>query len=343
MRPPKHMFLVIIFIFMLMTLQSDANYAIVHKNILIINSYHHGLSWTDDLTNAEINTIKSGYSGDVKFYVEYMDWKEHPTEETLILFEDLMAYKYEDMNIDLIIASDDAAFEFILEKRGKLFGDIPIVFNGISESSFESLVTIEDNFTGVLEIVDIKTTLEMAQMVNPVLDTFYIIYDETESGRSMGEAAAIEVHRTLSDIEVVKITNLSIEDIISFVSSLESKDSILMTAYYTDVHGMNINFEDMIQKVSESTSAAVFSLYDFALGKGALGGNLLSGKLIGERTAELAIEILNGADADDLELIRTGIHMSAIDYDAALDYNIDFKRLSSVSLQVISDTPSLSL
>jgi diguanylate cyclase (GGDEF)-like protein/PAS domain S-box-containing protein len=314
---------------MLMTLQSDANYAVVHKNILIINSYHHGLSWTDDSTNAEINKIKSGYSGDVKFYVEYMDWKEHPTEETLILFEDLMAYKYEDMNIDLIIASDDAAFEFILEKRGKLFGDIPIVFNGISESSFESLVTIEDNFTGVLEIVDIKTTLEMAQMVNPVLDTFYIIYDETESGRAMGEAAAIEVHRTLADIEVVKITSLSIEDIISFVSSLESKDSILMTAYYTDVHGMNINFEDMIQKVSESTSAAVFSLYDFALGKGALGGNLLSGKLIGERTAELAIEILNGADADDLELIRTGIHMSAIDYDAALDYNIDFKRLSS--------------
>ncbi|MBE0451675.1 MAG: diguanylate cyclase, partial [Clostridia bacterium] len=137
MRPPKHIFLVIIFIFMLMTLQSEANYAVVHKNILIINSYHHGLSWTDDSTNAEINTIKSGYSGDVKIYVEYMDWKEHPTEETLILFEDLMAYKYEDMNIDLIIASDDAAFKFALEKREKLFGDVPIIFNGISESSFD--------------------------------------------------------------------------------------------------------------------------------------------------------------------------------------------------------------
>ncbi len=329
MRPPKHIFLVIIFIFMLITLQSEANYAVVHKNILIINSYHHGLSWTDDSTNAEINKIKSGYSGDVKFYVEYMDWKEHPTEETFILFEDLMAYKYKDMDIDLIIVSDDAAFEFVLEKREKLFGDVPIVFHGISESSFDNLVTSESNLTGVLEIVDIKTTLEMAQMVNPVLDTFYIIYDETESGRAMGEAAAIEVHRTLADVEVVKITNLSIEDIISFVSSLESKDSILMTAYYTDVHGININFEDMIQKVSESTSAAVFSLYDFALGKGALGGNLLSGNLIGERAGELAIEILNGADADSLELVRTGIHMSAIDYTAAIDYNIDFDMLSS--------------
>ena len=329
MRQKKYILLLIIFIIFLMTLQIDASYAITHKKILIINSYHHGLSWTDDSTNAEIDIIKSRYSGDVKFYVEYMDWKEHPTEETRRLFEELLAYKYKDMSIDLIIASDDAAFDFILEKREKLFGDIPIIFHGISESSFENLVTSEDNLTGVLEIVDIKTTLEMAQMVNPVLDTFYIIYDETESGRAMGEAAANEVHKSLDDIEVVKITNLSIADIISFVSTLESKDSILMTAYYTDVHGMNINFEDMIQKVSESTSAAVFSLYDFALGKGALGGNLLSGKLIGERAGELAVEILNGADADDLELVRTGIHINAIDYDAALEYNIDFDKLSS--------------
>lgn len=328
MRRQKYIFLSIIFIFSLVTILTEADYAATQKNILIINSYHHGLSWTDDSTNSEMDTIKLGYPGDVKFYVEYMDWKEHPTEETLILFEDLLAYKYKDMAIDVIIASDDAAFEFILEKREKLFGNVPIIFHGISESSYENLVTDEDNLTGVLEIVDIKTTLEMAQMVNPTLDTFYIIYDETESGHAMGEAAAIDVHRTLEDIEVVKITNLSIADIVSFVASLDSKDSILMTAYYTDVHGININFEDMIQKVSESTSAAVFSLYDFALGKGALGGNLLSGKLIGERAGELAVKILNGADADSLEIIRTGIHLNAIDYAAAIDYNIDFDLLS---------------
>jgi diguanylate cyclase (GGDEF)-like protein/PAS domain S-box-containing protein len=312
-----------------MTILYDANYASTYKNILIINSYHHGLSWTDDSTKAEIETIKTGYSGDVKFFVEYMDWKEHPTDETLILFEEMLTYKYENLSVDLIIASDDAAFEFILKHREKLFGDVPVIFNGISESSFDELVTDEKNLTGVLEIVDIKTTLEMAQIINPDLDTFYIIYDETESGRAMGEAAAVEVHKTLTDIEVIKLSNLSIEEIVSFVASLDNKDSILMTAYYTDVHGKNINFEDMIEKVSASTSAAVFSLYDFALGKGAIGGNLLSAKLIGERSGELAIAILSGADADSLEFVRDGIHINAIDYATAVEYGIDFDLLSS--------------
>ncbi len=329
MRLKKYIFFLFILTILLVSLQSNTDYATTHKNILIINSYHHGLSWTDDLTNAEIDTIKSGYSGDVKFYVEYMDWKEHPTDETLVLFEELLAYKYENVPIDLIIASDDAAFDFVLKHREKLFGNVPVVFNGISESSYEDLITDESNFTGVLEIINIKTTLELAKMVNPDLDTFYIIYDETESGRAMGAAVAIEVHKTLPDIEVIKISNLSIEDIISFVTSLGSKDSILMTAYFTDVHGRNINFEDMFNKVSESTSAAVFSLYDYAIGKGAIGGNMLSGKLVGERTGELALKILNGTDADRLELVRDNIHINAIDFDAAKAFDIDFDLLSS--------------
>lgn len=328
MRLKKYIFFVIILAVSLVSIWTDADYAATHKKVLIINSYHHGLSWTDDTTEAEIEKIKSVFNGDVKIYVEYMDWKEYPTTESMLLFKELMKYKYETMKIDLIIASDDAAFEFSLEHRDTIFGDVPIVFHGISESSYKNLVSDEENLTGVLEIVDIKATLEMAKMVNPNLEKFYIIYDETESGRAMGTAAAIEVHNTLPEVEVIKITNISIEDIISFVSTLDNNDNILMTAYYTDIHGNNINFEDMIQKVSDATPAAVFSLYDFALGKGAIGGNLLSGTLIGERAGELAIEILNGAEADQLEIVRDNIHINAIDYSAAIDYNIDFKMLS---------------
>ena len=213
--------------------------------------------------------------------------------------------------------------------RENLFGDVPLIFHGISEASYSNLVSDETNLTGVLEIVNIKTTLEIANMVNPDLETIYIIYDETESGRAMGKAAAEEVHRTLKGAQVVEVTGLSIEDIVALVSTLNSKDSIFMTAYYTDINGKNIDFEDMIEKVSHATAAPVFSLYDFSLGTGALGGNLLSGRLIGTRAGELAIEILNGAKADELALVRDNIHINAIDYAAALEYGIDFDVFAS--------------
>lgn len=45
----------------------------------------------------------------------------------------------------------------------------------------------------------------------------------------MGKAATEEVHRSLKGVQVVEVIDLSIEDIIAFVSSMDSNDSILMT------------------------------------------------------------------------------------------------------------------
>ena len=299
------------------------------KHVLIINSYHRGLSWTDDATNAEIKTIKGEFSSDIKFYVEYMDWKEHPTSEMLELFREQMSYKYKATKIDLIVANDDAALRFALENQNSIFQDIPIIFQGISESSYNAFITDRCNIAGVIETVDIKTTLEVAHMVNPTMTTFYIIHDQTESGKDMGATAAKQICELYPELEVVIVTDRTIDEITEFVGTLTKSDSILMTAYYTDINGNNINFEDMIEKVSRSTPAAVFSLYEFALGTGALGGNLLSGQLMGERTGELAVEVLKGVKADSLPLVRDGIHISAIDYEAAEKFDIKLNNLSN--------------
>ena len=297
------------------------------KNILIINAYHYGLSWTDDSTASEIRTIKNLYLGDVRFFVEFMDWKEHPTKENVEVFKKSLEQKYKSEHIDLIIASDDAALEFVMTNRVELFDKVPIVFHGVSESSFDDLAKDTTNMTGVIETVDIKTTLDVAMMVNPEMTSFYVVYDETESGRAMGTAAAAEINKYYPDIEVIVLTGMSIQEIQEHVAKLSSTDSILMTAYYTDRLNQNINFEDMIKNVSESSPAAVFSLYDFALGNGALGGQLLSGSLIGERAGELAVQILNGKRADELPFVREGIHITAVDYLEAKAFGLDFDQL----------------
>lgn len=314
---------------LLIIIFQNLSFADTQKEVLIINSYHYGLSWTDDSTTAEIDTIKNKYGDDVRIFVEYMDWKEHPTKASLEMFKNMIATKYTDRTFDLIITSDDAALSFVLENRDLLFSDIPIVFQGVSESSYVKLIEQPINMTGVLEIVDIRTTLEVAHMVNPKTDTFYIIHDQTESGKAMAEAAAREMTLMYPELDVAIITDRTIEEIVKFVEGLTNKDSILMTAYYTDTEGKNINFEDMIQKISQSTSAAVFSLYDFCIGTGALGGNMLSARLIGEQAGALSIQILEGQNPDNIPLVRENMHINAIDHEAAKKFNIDYSQLSN--------------
>lgn len=101
-------------------------------NILIINSYHKGLQWTDKELEGIISSLKeSGYDSGI--YVEYMDWKRYPSEENLSCIYDRFEYKYSHKPIDIIITTDDIALEFALENRAALLPDAPVVFCGVND------------------------------------------------------------------------------------------------------------------------------------------------------------------------------------------------------------------
>lgn len=315
-------------------------YAAHQKNVLIINSYHYGLSWTDDIDSAITETIKTQFGNDVRIYMEYMDWKEYPTQETLDQFQERIEYKYKDKQIDLVITSDDAALRFVETNRNSIFKDLPIVFCGVSEENFRTLAVNDNLITGVIEKVDIEATLEVAMQVNPTMETLYIVHDQTGSGKAMTDTTIAELYKMAPGIKTEVITDLTIDQIIEKVSKLSRNDSLLMTAYYTDIEGQNINFEDMIEKVSEATPAVVFSLYDFAIGHGAIGGGLLSGRMIGERTGELAVSILKGTNPNNLPLVDRGFIIDAIDYDVASRFGIDTTRLSK-DIEIINQPVSI--
>ena len=80
-------------------------------HILILHSYHRGYKWTDDISSGIRSVL-----GDAKYalHFEYMDTKRYEGEEYFELFHKLLAYKYRAIKPDIIISSDDNAFNFIL-------------------------------------------------------------------------------------------------------------------------------------------------------------------------------------------------------------------------------------
>lgn len=107
-------------------------------NILILNSYHQGLKWTDDQTTALINKLQTSLERQI--YVEYMDWKRHPTPANLDRLYEYYRYKYAGLAIDLLITTDDIALEFALKHRQELFSDAPVVFTGVVKDIADNLL-----------------------------------------------------------------------------------------------------------------------------------------------------------------------------------------------------------
>ena len=89
-------------------------------NILILNSYHQGLSWTQHEMEGILNTLEQG-DENYNIMVEYMDWKNLRQSKICNIFISIYKYKYQSHQIDIMITTDDSALQFALDHREEIF------------------------------------------------------------------------------------------------------------------------------------------------------------------------------------------------------------------------------
>ena len=68
--------------------------------------------------------------------------------------------------LDLIVSSDDEALQFLLKHRVELFGNVPVVFSGVSSPELIQQVP-RDVYTGVVEEFDLQGYLDTALRLFP--------------------------------------------------------------------------------------------------------------------------------------------------------------------------------
>lgn len=106
----------------------------VKKNVLILNSYHQGYKWTDDETQGAIAGLDPARN-DFKVVIEYMGTKWAYAEPYFEQLRRTYKYKFHKIRFDMIIATDDDAFNFLKRNRNELFPNVPVVFCGSTGSS----------------------------------------------------------------------------------------------------------------------------------------------------------------------------------------------------------------
>lgn len=294
------------------------------KNVLIINSYHQGFSWTKDEVDGIIETLLESGSN-INIRVEYMDWKNNPTQENIDYLYDYYKYKYQHKNIDAIITTDDVALQFALDNREELFTNAPVVFCGVNQDGVENLTEGYNDVTGVIEVIDPTKTIEIALDINPSLKKIYLIYDNSESGQSTGRIVTEKIEALNRNLKVIPCNNMIYENILSTARSLENDSIILITTYYSDVENNIIELDFLTEEISTNSNVPVYHLYDFALDKGTMGGDLLSGRLQGEYAAGLAIRILQGEDINKIPVTVEKSTRTVFDYQQMRRFDISMK------------------
>ena len=108
-----------------------------NKEVLLIHSYHKGYVWTDDISK----TIEKNFDEhkDIELTTVYMDTKRIDDDSYLENLAKLYKQQFSNRKFDLILISDNNAFDFLAKYYDYLFKDIPVLFCGINNYSKEIL------------------------------------------------------------------------------------------------------------------------------------------------------------------------------------------------------------
>jgi PAS domain S-box-containing protein len=280
------------------------------RNVLLLHSYHQGLDWTDKITEG-IESVLKGKGSHAVLRVEYMDAKHVNDPKHYRTLYELYKRKFANSRFDVIISSDDDAFNFLLKHRQDLFPGTPVVFCGVNYFR-DSMLAGPDGFTGVVESFDVKRTLDVALKAHPDARYVYVYVDNTATGIANRKISAEALVPYNNRVRGVFLENLNLKETREKGLCLPPRSIALMMTIPSDRYG-NVS-EENLRDVSDRCDVPIYSVWDFFLGRGIVGGMITSGFSQGEAAGKLALRILNGEKAGSIPVVKESPNRWMFDY-----------------------------
>ena len=285
------------------------------KKILILNSYHNGLSWTDSI----VNSIKHELLEDpaCSIYVEDMDTKRHFSEAYFDFLKRYYHEKYQGMHFDLIISTDNNAYDFLLENRDEVFGQVPVLFCGLN-----SIIEPPKGYSGVFENLNFQSTIRLIEKNHPGFSEIVVITDHTTTGKTMIHCLEEDVEHMGISLPYRIVQASSIQNLQSELSSLDPKSVVLYLTFNRDSEGKYYTYERGFQEAKPYCKVPIYCIWDFYLDKGAVGGALITGRNQGKQVSEMAKKVLSGTPVDDLPPLLAEFQY-VFDHNQLVRFNIN--------------------
>jgi PAS domain S-box-containing protein len=279
--------------------------------VLFLGSYHQGDFWEDQILLGIRQTLARNQ---VDLSVEYLDSRQNPTLDYGEDFARFLSAKYRARGIQLVIAADDAALDFWIERQVSLLPELPVVFCGINNHDEDRLRRLR-NATGILETPDIEGTIQLALKIFPATRKLYMVASDRNtmySGILQDFRKSAKHFENLLTIE--EVLNLAFADVPERIKSIPPHSILLLLTALEGAAGQTLTSQQTAALLSMYSQAPIFSYGESEMGWGPIGGLVISGEAHGEAAAQLALRILAGEKADVIPVVRENPTVPVFDY-----------------------------
>lgn len=328
----KVSFLILCLIFQFLftaVLTTEAQAASSAKSkVIYINSYHRGYSWSDNIEKG-LRSLLELPSNNIELSVEFLDTRRFSDLKHLNLIAQSMKVKYSEYKPDLIIVSDNAAFDFVMKYRKELFSNLPVVFCGYNFFT-PDVLTRYKNITGVNEELSIPAMVKMAIVTHPKTNTLaFVTSTRGKSSRRNYKVAEDVIFPALrKNYNVVVLKDKFLVDIEKQFKQLPSDTLVFLIGQVADKgNGRDLSPSENGKVVSKISPFPVYTLWNFHLNQGVLGGHIITGFEQGKAAAALALRVLTGTPIEQIPVVMTSPAVNIFDYNVMQRFGINIQNL----------------
>jgi ABC-type uncharacterized transport system substrate-binding protein len=207
--------------------------------------------------------------------------------------------------VDVIIASDDHALNFMLQYGQNIFPGVPVVF--CSVSGFKPEMREQLKLTGLRESIDIRSTVQIAMQLHPDTKNIAVILDKSRTGQALKSKAQEALAQWTDKVRVSYLEDFTVTQLRSKLAQLPEKTIILLFIFRPDETGRVLSHEQNLVLIRHHCPFPIYAVWEFYLGHGIVGGRLTNGREEGRLAALIATQILNGEDASKIPLQESPI------------------------------------
>jgi len=281
--------------------------------VLIINSFSRENSPYEVFAAQFRHDLAQRLQTPVAFFDTSLDGARFDPARDSDAFVEFLRARFGTDPPDLVVPIGPPATRFYGLNRGRLFPGTPMML-AVPEGRVMRGIELGPRDAGTVISLDIPRLFAHILQVLPATTTIAVVSGNSPIERFWVSVARQETQALGERVRIEYLNQLSLGDIEKRVAGLPADSAILFVQMYVDGANVSQDHDLALARIRAAAAAPVFGLFGSQLGKGIVGGPLISEAAAASKTAELARAVLTGEGGDKPTLVRLELAAPAYDW-----------------------------
>jgi signal transduction histidine kinase len=259
--------------------------------------------------------------GRLELYEEWLVSARFTEHQEDAAFASYLNTLFADHPMDLVITLGAPAANFVQRYQKSLFRTTPELLTDVEERR-ASGARLSPNETAVAISVSFPLLVENILRVQPRTSTVAVVIGNSPIERYWVGQIRDSLEPFKSRVTLTFLNDLPFTDVLKRIATLPAGSAILYILLSPEVEGIPQDEDTALAALHAVASAPMFSYSDAYIGKGIVGGPLISSDEQGRETVSAALRLLSGEHASDIRMPPISLGKPEFDWRELKRWNI---------------------